>query len=125
MSAVPVQKPIIVARPKPQLRIELGTKPRANSKALTRSVLFGALTLSVFFASSLVGQVMVEKARRDGIHAVARAKDAAKDVALLRDRFQAMSRASAIDAWAISHDLVPPESLTAQQEPSDVEKSVH
>lgn len=124
MSAVPVQKPIIVTRPKPQLRIEQGTKPRANSKVLTRSILFGVLTLSVFFASSLVGQVMVEKARREGIRSVERAKDAAKDVALLRDRFQSMSRASAIDGWALSHDLIAPESITAEQDSSDV-KTVH
>jgi hypothetical protein len=117
MSAVPVQKPIIVTRPKPQLRIEQGTRPVASSKAVTRTVLFGALTLSFFFSSSLAGQVMVEKARRDGMHAVQRAKDANKEEALLRDKVQSMTRSSAIDAWALQHDLIAPENLVAQDTP--------
>ena len=114
MSAVPVQKPIIVPRPKPQLRVEQGVRPAVGSKVLARSALFGALTLSVFFASSLAGQVMVEKARRDGMHAVQRAKDAVKEESLLREQVQSMTRSSAVDTWAQEHGFVAPEALSAQ-----------
>lgn len=111
MSAVPVQKPIIISRPKPQLRIEQGARPALRARILAGSVRFSVIAVCVFFASSLFGQVMLENARRDGIRAVQRAKQAAKDQALLRDRVLALTRASAIDAWAEANGFVSPESL--------------
>ncbi len=61
---------------------------------------------------------MVEKARREGIRAVERNKDAAKEVALLRDKVQAMTRSSAIDSWAEINHFVAPESMVAQTAPA-------
>jgi hypothetical protein len=114
MSAVPVQKPIIVTRPKPQLRVEQGVRPRAASSVLAKTVVFGVLTLGVFFSSSLAGQVMVEKARRDGIRATERLKAAAKEEAILRDRVLSMTRESAITAWAQENGFVSPELLAEE-----------
>ncbi len=113
MSAVPVQKPIIIARPKPQLRVEVGTRPSVGSKATARTVIFGVLMFSVFFSSSLAGQVMVEKARREGMRMIERSRATSKEVGLLRDQVQSMTRASAIDAWAQANGLVAPEALNA------------
>jgi hypothetical protein len=106
MSAVPVQKPIIVTRPKPQLRVEQGVRPSTLSRVASRAVVFGVLTVGVFFASSLAGQVMVEKARRDGIRASQRLKSASKEQAILRDRVLSMTRASSVSAWAQENGFV-------------------
>lgn len=112
MSAVPVDKPLVVTRPQPQLRVEVGVKPGTRSLVLRRAMLFGVLALSTFMASSLGGMVMVEKARREGIHAVDRAKSAAKDEAILRDRVQTMTGPAAVDSWAEQHGFVAPEALS-------------
>lgn len=114
MSAVPVQKPIIVTRPKPQLRVEQGVRPRTRTNVLAKVVVFGVLTASVFFASSLAGQVMVEKARRDGIRATERLKSAAKEEAILRDRVLSMTRESAIATWAQENGFTAPEALAEE-----------
>jgi hypothetical protein len=106
MSAVPVQKPIVVTRPKPQLRVEQGIRPSTLSRVVARSVVFGVLTLGIFFASSLAGQVMVEKARRDGIRAAERLKTAGKEQAILRDRVLSMTRSSTVSAWAQENGFV-------------------
>jgi hypothetical protein len=120
MSAFPVQKPIIVSRPKTELRVEVGAKPAVGSIVLARAALFGVVTLSIFFSSSLAGQVMVEKARRDGLHAVVRAKEATKEEAMLREQVLSMKRSSAIDTWAQENRFVAPETnaLSAEMEPS-------
>jgi hypothetical protein len=109
MSAFPVQKPIIVTRPKPQLRVEEGAKPAVASQALARAACFGVLTLSVLLSSSLAGNVMLEKARRDNLRAVSRAKEATKEEAVLREKVQSMMRSSAIDRWALQNNFVAPE----------------
>lgn len=119
MSALPVEKPIIATRPKPQLRVEQGTRPSVASNSFGRVIAFGALSLAVFFSSSLAGQVMVEKARREGMRAVQRAKDATKEEALLRDKVQALTRESAIDAWATANGFVALEALNAKSASTD------
>jgi len=126
MSAVPVHKPIIVPKPRPELRVEQGVKPAVGTNVLTRSIAFCVLTLSIYFVSSLSGQVMVEKARREGLSAVTRAKDAVKEEAMLREKVQALTRASAVDTWAEENGFVAPEALSAQvPADSDAEKSAN
>jgi|GEM_PF-2419979 len=120
MSAVPVHKPIIIARPKakPELRVEQGTRPSVLTLILSRAALFTLLTLGIFFASSLAGQVMVEKARRDGLRAVERNKAAIKDVARIRDRVQELTSSAAIQQWAEINHFIPPEGLVAEVQAS-------
>ncbi|MFI5386469.1 MAG: hypothetical protein ACHQ50_10160 [Fimbriimonadales bacterium] len=128
MSAVPVHKPIIITRPKPQLRVEQGTRPSVASVVLARSAVFCMLSLCTFYGSSLAGQVMVEKARRDGISAVQRAKEAVKEDLLLRSQVQSLTRASAIDAWAEENGMVSPDLIVAQMTPTadtSTEKNAH
>ncbi|HTQ09619.1 MAG TPA: hypothetical protein VMI31_06065 [Fimbriimonadaceae bacterium] len=124
MSAVPVNKPIIIARPKakPELRVEQGTRPSILSLLLAKAVLFAMLTLGIYFASSLAGQVMVEKARRDGLRAVERNQAASKEVAFLRDQVQAITDSSAIASWAELNHMIPPEGLVAQTDAPPVAK---
>jgi len=85
---------------------------------LSRAALFTLLTLGIFFASSLAGQVMVEKARRDGLRAVERNKAAIKDVARIRDRVQELTSSAAIQQWAEINHFIPPEGLVAEVQAS-------
>jgi hypothetical protein len=114
MSAVPVQKPIIVTRPKPQLRVEQGVRPAVASKVIAKTALFGVIALSCYFSSSLAGQVMVEKARRDGLRSVERSKAAVKEESLLRQSVLSMTQASAVATWAEQNHFIPPEELVAE-----------
>ena len=125
MSAVPVQKPIIVTRPKPQLRVEQGVRPAVASKVIARSALFGVIALSCFFSSSLAGQVMVEKARRDGLRSIERSRTVAREESLLRQSVQSITQASAIATWAEQNHFIPPEELVAETIPSDSNVASH
>lgn len=124
MSAVPVQKPIIVSRPRPNLRVEQGGRVSVATKVGARMMQFGMATLVFFMCSSMAGQVMVEKARREGLSAASRAKEATKAEALLRTQIQDMSSTSAIDQWALAHGFQASEVLANQlKEKGDVKEA--
>jgi len=86
-----------------------GRRTRVNTAALL--TLFLVVGGSTFFASSLAGHVMVEKARREGISARQRAGDARKAGALLRARVDALTSLGAVEAWANSHGFVAPDGV--------------
>lgn len=111
MSAVPVQKPIVITRPRPDLRVEQGGRVSVASTVGAKAMQFGLMTLCIFLCSSLAGQVMVEKARRDGLKATSRAKDAGKAESLLRAQIQELTSTAAVDAWAQTHGYFAPEVL--------------
>ena len=71
---------------------------------------FLGVTAVAFSAFSLAGQVMVEKARREGISATARAQSSARDIADLRAEVQDLSSSKSIDDWATANGFVPTES---------------
>jgi P2-related tail formation protein len=60
-----------------------------------------------FSAFSLAGQVMVEKARRDGIRAAQRARAASGEISALRLRVQALTSSSSIEQWAVTNGFTP------------------
>lgn len=113
MSAVPVQKPIIIAQPKPNLRVAEKSRPATRTAALGRFAGLVALMLGTFFVSSMVGQVALEKTRREGIRISARANEAARSESQLRDEILDLKQPSAVDAWAQENGYVPPERLAA------------
>jgi hypothetical protein len=68
---------------------------------------FAAVAALTFCSFSLVGQVMVEKARRDGIRATTRARGAANQVAEARLEIQKLVSPAAVDEWATVNGFVP------------------
>lgn len=108
MSAVPAIRAPWKAQPvqRPAFRVIAGRRARPSfAAAATLFVFVGGAT---FFASSLVGHVMVEKARREGIAAHARAADARKEVGVLRARIDEATSLGAVERWASSHGFVAP-----------------
>ena len=80
------------------------SKAKAKRLALTE-VYHGAIAFTIVagmtcFMFSLLGNVMVEKARRDSIRSVERARYAARESAVLREQVQSLTNAYAIDEWA-------------------------
>jgi hypothetical protein len=131
MSAIPVIEPIIEQAPSvrtpsrrpapvvielPRTRVprqqvaRIQTRKR-TSNLVSTSACFVAVSAITFCSLSLVGQVMVEKARRDGIRASARARAAANQVAELRGNIQALVSAGGIEAWAIEQGFIPVDAL--------------
>ena len=134
MSALPVIEPIV--EPAPRTRTAPRTLPRLPepiiielpvkrtqrgrvkqtetqkqaSTLLGQVVGFMVVAGLAYGACSLIGQVMVEKARRDGIRATARAQAAARDIAQLRADVQDLSSSKSISDWAAANGFIPIES---------------
>jgi len=106
MSAIPASRPIAV-------RSQTKRRAKSRSKVFTNIVggvtLFGAVALTTFLVSSMAGQVMVEKARREGISAQRRAIDAKRVEGGLRVRINELTGFTAMDNWALSHGFVAPD----------------
>jgi len=79
----------------------------------TRAVAFVAVLGVTYLASSLSGQVMVEKARQDAIRASQKALDARKVEGELSKRLDQMTGFNAIGQWAETHNFKSLEELTA------------
>jgi hypothetical protein len=105
MSSVPVTG----ARPK--------ARPRARRKSLVSSQSTAKITTFLiivgvtYLVSSLTGQVMVEKARREGISASGRALEARKVEAELGKRLDMLTSFASVDEWAKTHNFLPPDQL--------------
>lgn len=116
MSAVPAIRAPWKTRSehRPALRVVSGTRwrPRVLAAA-TVFVTVGGLT---FFASSLLGHVMVEKARREGISARGRAMEARKAESTLRSRIDSLTSLGAVEAWAQAHGFVAPDGIGGTSE---------
>jgi hypothetical protein len=54
-------------------------------------------------ASTMAGQVALERARQDGISAVARARAAVKAETSLQSRLSVLQNSDQIDSWANTH----------------------
>lgn len=107
MSAVPASRPLVHTRP--QLRVVTRSRTKVVRIAIARCVMFGVVALATSAASSLAGSVMVEKARRDGIRAVERSRDARAAEAVLRTKVNELTSLSAIQDWAYSHGFEAPD----------------
>jgi hypothetical protein len=69
-----------------------------------------------YLVSSLTGQVMVEKARRDGIRASSRALEARKVEGELSKRLDLLTSFASVDEWAKTHNFLPPDQLVGNPE---------
>lgn len=106
-------EPIIIELPRPKIHRGRVKKVQAKKRASTvlgQAISFCVVTGIAFSTISLAGQVMVEKARRDGIRANARARQTSRDIAELRGDVQELSSTRSIDEWAAANSFIPTES---------------
>ena len=122
MSAVPATRPQIESLPTirrqrsrpsvtPTRRRQAQTRVNVLPVVAARSVLFGAIAGAVFFASSLTGNVLMENARREGLAATARAREAKREEAAVRRQLDALTGLGAIETWASAHGFQAPDAL--------------
>ncbi|HZH98756.1 MAG TPA: hypothetical protein VEX38_07270 [Fimbriimonadaceae bacterium] len=115
MSAVPAYKTTSTTAAKPRLRVVARKRNPLGSILLTLGMKFFVIAGIAFFVSSLCGQVMVEKARREGLKAVERSRDARKAEAILRRRLDSLTSLSSISEWAKGNSLIAPDNLVKEK----------
>lgn len=108
MSAIPVTR---TTRRRPAHAVGQAKGIQVSERAKNKVTLFMIVAGVAYLVSSLSGQVMVEKARRDGISASRRAEDARKVVAELSKRLDALTSLGAVDEWARNHSFLAPDQL--------------
>jgi hypothetical protein len=110
MSAVTVSRPVVQSRP--NLRVTTRSRSKVIGAVVARCAVFAVVALATSAASSLTGNVMVEKARRDGIHAAERSRDARAAEAVLRRKVNELTSIASIQEWAIAHGFEAPDVLS-------------
>lgn len=113
MSAVPATqvRTRVRTRTRPQLRVVSRPKVNVGQAILVRTFAFAAIVAFTFLGSSLFGQVMAEKARRDGIRATERARAAVAGLAPLKAQLYERTNAQNVRLWAAQRGLVAPDQL--------------
>ncbi|MBI1757260.1 MAG: hypothetical protein HYR64_09160 [Fimbriimonas ginsengisoli] len=76
---------------------------------MARCVALAFVVAATFMASSLVGHVAAERARREAIEATTRLRIARKAEAMLAERVEGISNLAAIQSWAASNGYQPRE----------------
>lgn len=95
---VQTAKPVSRTRPRPVRR------PRSG--AITKSLLLvGVVTMVTYIASSIVGNTLLENARRDRIRSVERTQDSREDVARLRRVLDSMVSLDAVSKYAAAQGM--------------------
>lgn len=107
MSAVPIYRPHIETRP--QLKVVSGVRPSLGKRIVAEALGFSVIVLFVFGASSLLGHVKVEEARRDGIRAEQRMKVATNAQSILANQIEALSNTDQLKRWALNNGFVAPD----------------
>lgn len=86
-------------------------RARAIEQAFERTLLFCGLAIATFMTSSLVGHVMVEQSRREGIAALGRMRAVKKSQSVLEEQVYALSNVESVQAWAMEHGYRAPEDV--------------
>ena len=105
-------EPIIIELPTVRPRTGRSKKAKTQKRVSTivgQVASFAVITGIAFSTLSLAGQVMVEKARRDGIRATARARQTSREIADLRGEVQDLASSRSIDDWAAANGYLPTE----------------
>ena len=105
-----IHEPIIIELPRTRNHRTPAKKVKAQKRTsvwIMNTASFFAVSAITFGALSLGGQVMVEKARRDGIRANKQARDASRDIATLRGSVQDLTSSQSIQQWAATNGFVP------------------
>jgi|CXWL01.1.fsa_nt_gi hypothetical protein len=107
MSAIPIS-----LSPRSKTRSPRATKlerTKARDRVLIRAFVFGSISGSVFLASSLMGNVMLEQARSDGKKALRTTLAAQEQQATLQRQVIALTSGRKIANWARIHGYVATE----------------
>ncbi|MGV3616710.1 MAG: hypothetical protein ACO1SV_15390 [Fimbriimonas sp.] len=108
VGARPASRP--KTRPEVRMRVDIqerrGAQPR--SAVMMAAMVFVGFFTASYATSSLAGQVMVEKARRLEISARERAREARRTEASLRARVDALTSATSVESWALTHGFTVP-----------------
>jgi len=121
--------------PHTTLRIKITRRPQqptVRKKAKGQAAVKSDLTLTNFLiivgitylVGSLSGQVMVEKARREGIGAMQRASEARKVVEELNHRLASLKDLPAVEGWAKTHSFFLPDQLAMKTDGKEVAKAL-
>lgn len=103
----PVAEPVVVRRP--QSRARAAQPRRQISRTLMgHIVMMVVVSCITWFLMILLGNSMMENARREHIRAQSRANAARQDVARLHRRAERLASMAAIDEWARAKGYVPP-----------------
>jgi hypothetical protein len=85
-----------------------------------RILLFALVAAVAYVASALTGNVMMEKARRDGILAQERAREARAAEGALRESIDDMTSLDALNDWACAHGFSAPEQLARAHQGAEI-----
>jgi hypothetical protein len=103
----PARRTATYARPRPAAytRQIVRTRSRRRSSSvlsvfMTKAVALTVVAAAAYGASTLAGQTMMEQARREGLRAQERSRQARMDVGLLRERVARLSSMKTIENWA-------------------------
>ena len=104
--------------PAPRVRIKTRVVGKNNSAVyvLRKVMLLGVFTFVGFVSSTIVGQVMLEKVRHEGIATRQLLVDAHKTENTVRHEVDSLTNPIVVEEWAETHGFVAPE---AQVEPKD------
>jgi cell division protein FtsL len=92
--------------PKSQARARAVARARAKERLVGKAIILMSLTIISFGASSLSGQVMVEKTRQDGYSASKRADFAEQQEKDLQADIEHLLRPATIEQWATENGFV-------------------
>jgi ABC-type branched-subunit amino acid transport system permease subunit len=103
----PIEAPVPQTRTLERTHTRVVTRPGILTIALAQCAAFATIAGSVYGVAGLAGQVALEHARQDGIHAVARAEVARKMELQLRARLEQLESPDQIQTWALGHGFAP------------------
>lgn len=108
MSAIPVVRPTFEAAP-----AQTQSRPLNWALVRARTTMFVCVAASAMIASTLLGNVMVEQARRDTTEANRLAVAAKRNSASLKNRLDAVTGYEAVSDWANANGFVAPTALVS------------
>ncbi len=106
----------IAPRVDPRVRVIERQKRKANPwvTPIQQAIVFSVLTFAIASASSLAGNVMMERARRDGISAAKRTREAIASEAVLQRNVDRLSSVEAITDWTRTHGFKTQDEMVKQ-----------
>ncbi|MFN7172177.1 MAG: hypothetical protein ACK4P3_05265 [Fimbriimonadaceae bacterium] len=107
-AARPAPKKAAIPRYRPDASAKRRARTRFLGTVFAMAITFGAITYLIYLSSSLVGQVMLEQARRQSLSAEVRARQATMQQAGLQDRLESLTSVASIDRWATVQGMSSP-----------------
>lgn len=93
-------------------RVDTRRRAHARSMAIRRSLVFALVAGASFMASSLMGNVMLEKARQEGKQAMRRTAAAREYQSTLQRQVIRLHSSTSVQSWAAANGFVASDSLS-------------